>query len=273
VNPLRDRLPRVVASAAVVGFLLASLPHALSLSWASFVEAWRARGESAAAACRRVRGTAYWNGIEAIRKEIPPDGAFLLAWTGEKGMEVFTRFDLAPRRAVILGKVLPGRGDFVAPLRPALAPAWVVLAKGPGEDPRLVGSDVFFGDFAAFPPGNEDGQIPSNLEEPAEGATVPGQIRISGWCQELGGRPCESIRIWLDGNELVSDRLERYPRPDVEAAVKDIGSCVRAGFRAVHEPGSVEDGEHQLTVFFATADGRFRRFGPRHFVVKAGKRP
>jgi hypothetical protein len=273
VNPLRDRLPRVVASAAVVGFLLVSLPHALSLSWASFVEAWGARGESAAAACRRVRGVAYWNGIEAIRKEIPPDGSFLLAWTGDKGMEVFTRFDLAPRRAVILGKVLTGRSDFVAPRTPAPAPAWVVVANDPGEAPRLIGGDAFSRDLAAFPPDREDGQIPSNLEEPAEGATVPGQITISGWCQELGGRPCETIRIWLDGNELDLDRLERYPRPDVETAVKDIGSCGRAGFRAVHEPGSVEDGEHQLTVFFVTADGRFRRFGPRHFVVKAGKRP
>ena len=268
---LRSVVPRrlisFLAPVAIGAFVAAAMPRTLSLSWESFAEAWRARGESAADACRRVRGMDYWNGIEAIRKEIPPDGTFLLAWTSDEGTDVFTRFDLAPRRAAFLGRLLRGSQGWVAPSRPPDAPLWVVIANPLGQAPRLLGTDAFFGAADSFRRGREDGQLPCNIDSPGEGETLGSLVTIHGWCQESGGRPCETVRIFIDGVERSPLRQERYPRPDVEAAVKGIGSCERAGFRAFYDFARDEAGEHHVTVFFLTADGRFRRMGPRRFFV------
>jgi hypothetical protein len=266
-RPLARLLLRLTALGAVGLFLVASIPPALSRSWESLSWAWRLRGEDVASARRRTWGDDYWNGIEAIREAIPPDGEYLLTWTGVPGTDVFTNFDLAPRRAVYLGKLASARRDLAVPGWPADAPAWVVVARGPGQAPRLVSTDAFFGGVAMLQSGREDAQLPCSLEVPAEGEKVPTTVVVRGWCQERGGKPCESVRIFIDGEERAPGRLERYPRPDVEAVVPGIGSCERAGFRAVCDLDSGEAGEHTVTAFFLTADGRYRRLGPRPFVV------
>src|SRR4029077_11555952 len=87
-------------------------------------------GETAAAGGVRVFGTPYVDTIRAMRRAIPPDGIYGLI-DGEpdiEGAALWVRHDLAPRKAVFLGKLaqLPGprrlRGRLPERAR------WVVVA-------------------------------------------------------------------------------------------------------------------------------------------------
>ena len=92
--------------------------------------------------------------------------------------------------------------------------------------------------------GPQDVEIPGWMDEPAEGATAAGRVVVGGWCQERGGRPCAAIRVWVDGREVDAARVERYARPDVQAAVPGIGDCSRAGWRLRFAPGDLAPGPH-----------------------------
>ena len=100
----------------------------------------------------------------------------------------------------------------------------------------------------------------------ADGARVASPVTLSGWCQEPGSRPCSSVLVIVDGVRR-PERVERFPRPDVAAAVPGIGDCQTAGWRLTATFGATESGEHSAVVFFLTADGRFRRLGPARFTV------
>ena len=168
------------------------------------------------------------------------------------------------RAQVLAGSAEPAPG----------APPWVVIARVPGRAPRLVSSGLFFHDAAKeLAPGRLDDEIPCNVDDPPDGSTIQEPLIIRGWCQERGGRPCLTMRIVLDGEERTPDEIERHPRPDVEAAVKWIGPCDRAGFRATFRLGPDAGGPHAVTVFFLTADGRYRRMGPTRFAVKTASPP
>jgi hypothetical protein len=64
----------------------------------------------------------------------------------------------------------------------------------------------------------------------------------------------------VDGERVVPLSVERFPRPDVEAVVKDIGKADRAGFHIlVARPAS--DAElHDVAAVGETLDGRWRVF-------------
>jgi hypothetical protein len=92
---------------------------------------------------KRVRnfGPGYAEAIEHIRRRIPPDGAYLLINTHrdfEEGGPLWVKFDLAPRRAVYLGKLdRLGSAERLRRRVPRAA-RWVVLAHGPYDPPVLV---------------------------------------------------------------------------------------------------------------------------------------
>jgi hypothetical protein len=92
---------------------------------------------------KRVRnfGPGYAEAIERIRRKIPPDGAYLLINTHkdfEEGGPLWVKFDLAPRRAVYLGKLDQlGSADRLRRRTPRAA-RWVVLAHGPYDPPVLM---------------------------------------------------------------------------------------------------------------------------------------
>ncbi len=101
----------------------------------SFVHA----GESPLAERSREMGAPYAREIEEIRRIIPSDGAYALVDGdgAELGGAVWVRFDLEPRRAVLLGlrKDLPRSADLRRRIPPEAQ--WVVVAYAEGP-PRLM---------------------------------------------------------------------------------------------------------------------------------------
>ena len=114
--------------------------------------------------------------------------------------------------------------------------------------------------------GNEE-DIPGWIDAPAEDATVAGRVVVTGWCQEKGKGPCAAIRVWLDGVEVDAARIERFPRPDVQAAVPGIGDCSRAGWRTAFEAGALTPGRHCVAAALVGESGSHRRVGPWSFEV------
>lgn len=85
-------------------FLLVSLLLAAGRSVRRIERAFRYRGESVLDERSRVFGAAYARAIEQIRRTIPPDSAYAMV-NGDAvdhGGPIWVRFDLAPRRAILL---------------------------------------------------------------------------------------------------------------------------------------------------------------------------
>ena len=265
-NVLARRSPLGVVALAVLGAcVLRSVPGAWVRTSTGIAELLRHAGESFAETRVRVYGQAYAARIDEIRGKIPETGAYLLVdAAGATDGKHLVRHDLAPRRPVFLGWMSARRRDFVFPARPPDAPEFVVIARE-GEPPDLVPTDTFL-EHEVVDPRREDVSIFASIDEPVDGARVASRVTLSGWCQERGSRPCSSVLVLVDGMRR-PERVERFPRPDVAAAVPGIGDCATAGWRLTAAFEASEAGEHSAMVFFLTADGRFRRLGPTRFTV------
>lgn len=123
-----------------VAYLAAAVPWALYKAARSGYVALRVVGETPLEERSRTYGPAYANGIEEIRRTVPPDGAYLLVNGDpkEEGGPLWVKFDLAPRRAVFLGKL--NELDDVDRVRKRIprAARWVVIAYGPYRRPELI---------------------------------------------------------------------------------------------------------------------------------------
>ncbi len=101
-------------------------------------------GEDSAGARRRAQGEAYMDAVEQIRRTIPRDGEYLLVDGGEERQwaPYWVRFDLAPRRARLLGSLrdLPSLVRLAERL-PASS-RWVVIAFY-GQPPVLISREDF----------------------------------------------------------------------------------------------------------------------------------
>ena len=248
------------ALVVLAGGLASSLPEIVRKT----AEAARWFGESPEEAERRVYGARRMDAIAEARRLIPPEGAYYLADAGaEPGETTWVRYLLAPRRPELLGAMERPRTLIEREGRPGeLLPVVVIVSPG-GAPVEAVASERFFEGKAPFEPGIEDPRIPASIDGPSDGAVVSGAFEVSGWCQEPGGRPCERVRIWLDGDEATG-AVERFPRPDVSRAVPGIGNADRAGFRSTLQPGPART-RHRLNVYVLTADGRYRRLGAVRF--------
>lgn len=100
-------------------------------------------GEDGAGARRRVQGEAYMDAIEQIRRTIPRDGEYLLVDGGEErqAAPLWVRFDLAPRRARLVGALRDSNPDHLAARMPASS-RWVVIAFY-GRPPVLIDRETF----------------------------------------------------------------------------------------------------------------------------------
>jgi len=107
------------------------------------------------------------------------------------------------------------------------------------------------------------------VDEPSEGAVVLAPVRVRGWCQERGGEPIAPVEFRVDGRIVLPERLVRTARPDVAAAIPEVGDASRAGYEAILPVGAIPPGEHGLEVVFETSDRR-RVYPPRRFTVSAG---
>jgi hypothetical protein len=126
-------------------FLAVSLPSAVARSARRIAQGVGLAGEGHEAARRRVLGEPWVATVAAIRRAIPRDGAYLLvdATAEEQGGAYWVRYELAPRRALFLGKVveLPPPERLAAEI--AGGPPWVVVALRDRQPPLLFRRDAF----------------------------------------------------------------------------------------------------------------------------------
>lgn len=123
-----------------VVYLAVATPWALLKAARSALLSFRVAGETPLEERLRTYGPMYSNGIEKIRRTIPENGAYLLinGDPKEEGGPLWVKFDLAPRRAVFLGKL--DEIDDADRLRKRIprAARWVVIAYGPYGQPELI---------------------------------------------------------------------------------------------------------------------------------------
>ena len=215
---------------------------------------------------RRALGAVYTAGIEGIERAIPRLGSYW-AVDADPGLRrelSWVRYDLAPRKGIYWGKIRGHRRLPESFSPQADPPDYVVISYGPERSPEAMTSDDFFRG-APHPRGREDIAILGSLDTPAASSTVNGPILVSGWSQGGQDPGFSSLYVYLDLKEVDPGILERYPRPDVTAAIPSMGNTDRAGFRARLSLPSGQQGEHDLLVILQTGDGRYRRLGPNVF--------
>jgi hypothetical protein len=132
---------------ASIALALLAVQLAASVSWAllkSFEESRSMlilRNETPLEQRSRTYGPDYTMAIERIRQTIPLDGAYVLI-NGhpdeEEGGPLWVKFDLAPRRAVYLGKLSDLQDVDRLRRRMPRAARWVVIAHGSYEPPILI---------------------------------------------------------------------------------------------------------------------------------------
>jgi hypothetical protein len=144
---VRDKLGRALDALAVatLGFYMAvAVPWSLLRSGDELSRAANTH-ESREAARLRVHGEAYTRGIDEIRRQLPLDQAYLLVEAGKQrlGGAYWVRYDLAPRRAVFLGRAVELTDPDRVRKRLTANLRQVVISYGPKQAPRLLPRYVF----------------------------------------------------------------------------------------------------------------------------------
>lgn len=138
--------------AVVLGALLASLWASLPATWERARIAredfswWRRLDEVAAR--RRIAGE-FADGIERIKAALPENASYLVAETVPDGSLYFVVYELAPRRARLLGEASRGLAGLRAAGPPPDAPAFVVVAHGVRAAPSLMTTAELFSSSGA----------------------------------------------------------------------------------------------------------------------------
>lgn len=117
-----------------------------------------------------------------------------------------------------------------------------------------------------------DPDLLSSVDDPAGTAVVTAPLRVRGWCQERGGGLVAAVEFRVDGAVVAPERIVRTARPDVAAAIPEVGDVSRAGYEAYFGIDAIPPGEHLLEVVFETADRR-RVYPPRRFTLVAAPSP
>ncbi len=130
---------RVVATVLVGAYLVCAVPRAADISLFMLRLPARAAGESLTAARARLFGKEYTGAIEEIRRRVSAGEPYaLVAGDGqESGGAYWVRYDLAPRRAVFLGRLERLRDAAGLGRALPVAVRQVVVAYA-GRPPRLV---------------------------------------------------------------------------------------------------------------------------------------
>jgi hypothetical protein len=127
----------LVALGLAALYVAAALPLALVRAEARVALALCEAGEPAGAALARVHGAAFADAIAAIRRTVPADEPYLIVAENapEEGDENWVRYELAPRRAVLVR----GRPRSARALRQRVPAGigWVVVTPGKGGPPSL----------------------------------------------------------------------------------------------------------------------------------------
>ena len=259
---MNARLRAAAPAAVVCALALTAAPAQVRTAFERLRQGTSRFERSADVARRALRGNAYADVIAEAAARVPPGAAYAVADEGGGGPEKnFVRCDLAPRTPIRLRGL--GCGGFVPDRSFARVPEVAVVVGRDGGLSLARTADLLGALWSGLD--GDDTEIPGWVDVPADGATVKGRVAIEGWCQE-GRAPCEAIRVWLDGREMTAGRVERFPRPEVCAAIPGMGDCSRAGWRIALDPGESAAGSHCVAAALLSA-GRHRRIGPWNFTV------
>lgn len=129
-----------------LALLLLAVHLAVSLAWTSGRSFHRVShgfanlGESAREKRVRAFGPGYVDAIETIRRTLPRDAAYVLinGDPEDEGGPLWVKFDLAPRRAVFLGRLRDDEDGSRLRKRMPRAARWVVIAYGEDRPPLLL---------------------------------------------------------------------------------------------------------------------------------------
>ena len=135
---------RRVALAAFLLSLIAGLPLTAVRTLLRVGRATLSLGEDTRGARVRLLGAATVAALDSIRRAIPEDGEYLLVDGGEElqAEAYWVRFELAPRRAVFLGRLSEMERTPRLSWKLPLAARWVVVAY-PGGPSRLLSGREF----------------------------------------------------------------------------------------------------------------------------------
>lgn len=122
---------------ALAGFVVLAARPALELAHQRLRHAIRNVREPEAAALARFRTPAYVAALEKIRRTIPETAAYYLVPADDGHGDYFVRFDLAPRRPLLV-EALPSGPP------PPDAPRWVVLARMDPPGPEVLETAEYF---------------------------------------------------------------------------------------------------------------------------------
>jgi hypothetical protein len=130
---MRARLLPLAALGTLAVYLAIAIFLALDNAALRLRAAARTAGLAPTAVRSRVFGPRYVAGIDRIRRAIPLDEPYLLAEQDTPGAMLWVRFDLLPRRAVVIGPPQARTGDCWLP-----QVRWVVVGVATGRPPVLL---------------------------------------------------------------------------------------------------------------------------------------
>lgn len=133
----------VFALTLFAGFLAVALPDALKHADKFLDRAVESSGETVIEQRNRFWGENFTRSIEEIRRVIPPDGVYVLVNgdAADHGAPIWVRYELAPRRAVLVTQADLRRPRRVRE-RISGAAHWVVVA-AEGRVPVLIDRERF----------------------------------------------------------------------------------------------------------------------------------
>ena len=107
-------------------------------------------------------------------------------------------------------------------------------------------------------PWKTDVSLRGSMDGPATGEEVRGDLVVRGWAREPGEDLV--VTVLVGGVEQVPRSFRRLPRPDVAAAIPEMGDCGAAGYEAVvGRPASLPP-EVEVSVLFRSRTGRTRHY-------------
>jgi hypothetical protein len=142
---------------------------------------------------------------------------------------------------------------------------YAVVKTEPGAKPLESASIV---NEPAGVAGTEWVELTGSIDEPAEDATVTGNLTVRGWARVPGGDL--GVTVLIDRAPRVPLHEARFSRPELRAVLPILGDCSTAGYEKVFafQPG--DEGEHELSVVFQGPDDRVRHYPWRKFTWRKG---
>jgi hypothetical protein len=110
----------------------------------------------------------------------------------------------------------------------------------------------------------EDPSLTGSLDDPAEGATVRGELKVRGWAR-IPGKDLH-VTVLIDGKERPFATSARPERRDLQRAVPSLGDCASAGYEFTYAFSPENAGVHKIQVLFRTHDGRERHYPAQWFI-------